>query len=226
MMDIKGILFDLDGTLVNTLPLCIEALRNAFLPFKGRALSDEEITAHFGLNEEGIIRNILAQRWQEGMEVYLRHYQRLHEECREPFADMTTALELLRQRGIPMAVVTGKGVQTARMTLQYTGIEHYFDKCEFGEVHANVKREAIGRVLKAWKIEPGQAAYIGDAPSDIVEATAAGVLPLAARWAPTETIHRLTTIQPFVTFESVQGFIDWLDKNVEPLHEMALPPHQ
>lgn len=48
MQKIKGVIFDLDGTLANTLPLCIQAFRQSVEPLTLQPLSDEEIIATFG----------------------------------------------------------------------------------------------------------------------------------------------------------------------------------
>lgn len=213
-MNIKGILFDLDGTLANTIPLCITAYRQTFEPFLGREVKDEEITAHFGLSEEGIIQRVIPAHVEEGLRLYHDIYEKLHTECSEPFADMKTALDLLKQREIKMAVVTGKGAHTTHLTLKYLGIEAYFDKVEVGDAHAPVKVLAIGKILAAWQMEPHNAAYLGDADTDMLDATRAGVLPLAACWSETATIHRLTSMTPYASFETVQDFIDWLDERI------------
>ena len=217
-MNIKGIIFDLDGTLANTVPMCIEAYRQTFEQFLGRRFTDEEITAYFGLmvNEKGIIQRVIPDQTEAGLKLYLDLYEKLHAECREPFPNMKTALNLLKERGVLMAVVTGKGAQTAHLTLQYLGIDHYFDMVEVGNAHRNVKATAIRKILAAWQMEPQYAAYVGDADIDMQEASASGVLPLAACWAETSTIHRLSSIKPFATFESVQRFLTWLDVHLLP----------
>lgn len=55
----KAIIFDFDGTLANTLPLCFEAFRQVFKTFDNRDLTNNEIKAMFGSSETGIIRNNL-----------------------------------------------------------------------------------------------------------------------------------------------------------------------
>jgi len=52
---IKALIFDLDGTLANTLPLCVAAFRKSVEPLLDRAISDEKIIATFGPSEEGTI---------------------------------------------------------------------------------------------------------------------------------------------------------------------------
>ncbi len=62
---IKAVIFDFDGTLANTIPLCIEAFRKAVEPIVQRPLSDEEIMSTFGPDEEGSIRKLAPQHYEE-----------------------------------------------------------------------------------------------------------------------------------------------------------------
>ncbi len=213
-MIIKGILFDLDGTLANTIPLCIAAYRQTFETFLGRPVSDQEIIANFGLSEEGIIRRVLPLHAGAGLQLYHDIYEKRHAECSEPFPGIKTVLDLLVQRDIKMAVVTGKGTHTAHLTLKYLGIEHYFDTVEAGDAHANVKAAAIGKILRTWQMEPRYAAYVGDADTDMLDAVKAGVLPLAACWSETATIHRLSSMTPFAIFTTVSEFISWVNEHI------------
>jgi pyrophosphatase PpaX len=213
-MIIKGILFDLDGTLANTLPMCIKAYRHTFEHFLHRTFTDEEITAYFGINEEGIIQRAIPDEAAQALQHYHQIYKQIHDECTEPFTGMREILDLLKAKGIRMAVVTGKGAYTADLTLKYLHINHYFDMVEAGDANAVIKEMAIRKILRHWHMEPRYAAYIGDSASDITEASAAGVLPLGACWASTETIHELTSIQPYATFDSIPDLEAWLQENI------------
>lgn len=218
-MQIKGILFDLDGTLVNTIPMCISAYRQTFEQLLDRPVSDAEITANFGLSEEGIIQRMIPDQAEAGLKLYHEIYERLHSECSETFPGIKTALELLKQREVKMAVVTGKGAYTAHLTLEYLGIAHYFDHVEPGDAQANVKEKAIRKILAEWQLETGAAAYVGDSDTDMLQAAKANVLPLAACWAETETIHQLHSMTPFASFDHLDSFIEWLDREIpQPAH--------
>jgi len=59
---IKAMIFDLDGTIGNTLPLCIKAFRETIETFMKRKISDEEIIATFGPSEEGTIYSLIMRR--------------------------------------------------------------------------------------------------------------------------------------------------------------------
>jgi phosphoglycolate phosphatase-like HAD superfamily hydrolase len=220
-MNIKGILFDLDGTLANTLPMCIKAYRHTFEHFLQRSYTDEEITAYFGINEEGIIQKAMPEQASEGLAWYHRLYEAMHDECEAPFDGILEILDLLKQKGIALALVTGKGAYTAHMTLKYLDLDRYFTLVEAGDAHANIKAAAMRKILQAWQMEPQDAAYVGDSASDMTEAAAVGVLPLGACWAHTETIHQLTSMQPYATFTSVASFKDWIQQHIADVEDVS-----
>jgi pyrophosphatase PpaX len=213
-MNIKGILFDFDGTLANTIPLCIKAYQYVFKQYTGRNCTASEVMAHFGTTEAGIFQRTIPDRWQDAFQSYLEIYKKLHTECAAPFDGIEDTLQRLTRRGIALAVVTGKGVECATYSLDYLGLARYFDIVEVGDTKAVIKAAAIRKILAAWQMEPRHAAYVGDAATDMEEAAAAGVLPLGACWSETETIHHLTAMQPYVTFSSIADFNAWLDKHI------------
>lgn len=115
---LKGIIFDLDGTLGNTLPICFTAFRCVFEKFLGRHYTDGEITALFGPSEEGIIERVVPHESQACMQVYLDEYERAHALLSEPFPGIESALRSLKQNGTALAVVTGKGERSAAISLR------------------------------------------------------------------------------------------------------------
>jgi HAD superfamily hydrolase (TIGR01549 family) len=216
-MILKGFLFDLDGTLANTLPLCIKVYQQTFKHFTGRDYTEDEVTSHFGLTEAGICQRVIPDQWQEGLAYYHQAYEQQHDECRDPFPGIEDALKLLTARGVKLAIVTGKGEHTANLTLKYLGIADYFEYVEAGKEDAVVKATAMHTILNAWQMDASEAAYIGDSASDVEQSAQAGVLPLAAEWAETATIYLLESAQPYASFQTVEDFTAWLQQNVEQL---------
>ncbi len=93
MQTIKAVIFDFDGTLANTIPLCIEAFRKAVEPYVQRPLSDEEIVSTFGPDEAGSIRKLAPQQYREATRDFMQHYEALHSMCTSPFDGITGLLE-------------------------------------------------------------------------------------------------------------------------------------
>lgn len=212
---LKGMIFDLDGTLGDTLPVCFAAFRETFRAYLGKKYSDAEIRALFGPAEEGILRNLVPDRWQESLQRYLSEYAKAHEQCREPFPGISAALRLLRERQIKLAIVTGKGPGSAEISLQAMGLAGAFDAVEAGSANGGVKPASMRRVLESWGFEPPQVATLGDAPSDIRAGREIGALPLGAAWAETSDFAALDGLQPLATFRTVPQFIQWIEEHVE-----------
>jgi phosphoglycolate phosphatase-like HAD superfamily hydrolase len=215
-MRLDGMIFDLDGTLTDTFQVCFLAFREALLAFTGVTYTDEEILARFGPSEDGMLQRWVPARWEECLQSYLTVYAREHRRLSRLFPGVETALKLLKERGIPLAVVTGKGPQSAAISLQDLGLMPYFDCVETGSSEGSVKPRCIQRVLARWQVPPGRVAYLGDVPSDIEAARGAGVLPLAAAWEARSNAEALQALDPLAVFGAVPEFIRWIERTVEP----------
>jgi phosphoglycolate phosphatase/pyrophosphatase PpaX len=209
---LKCLIFDLDGTLGNTLPLCIEAFRKAIEPLAGRRISDREIIDTFGPSEEGTIRALIPEHEEQGVEDYLAHYRNLHGMCGTPFEGMTEILELARNRGARLAMVTGKGARSAEVTLDVFGMQGYFEIVETGSPDGPRKVEGIGNVLRHFGTAPEESLYVGDTPSDIVSSREAGVPIAAAAWAETAEPERLSALKPEEMFTDIESFKRYLER--------------
>jgi phosphoglycolate phosphatase/pyrophosphatase PpaX len=208
---IKGIIFDLDGTLANTLPLCIQAFRQSIEPLTLTPLSDAEIIATFGPSEEGTIMTLVPEHYDKGIISYLSFYNDLHDMCPEPFPDVRGLLDLLRNKAIHTAMVTGKGTHSTKISLERFGLGSYFEIVETGSPNGPRKVEGIKQVLAHWStLHKDEILYIGDAPSDTIASRIAGITMIAAAWAPTAEPDKLAATQPDEIFHSVKDFTDWL----------------
>ena len=207
---IRGMIFDLDGTLGDTLPVCFRAFRHAIHEFTGRSYTDQEIRATFGPSEEGIIQKHVPDRWRECLDLYVESYRVEHAKSTEPFPGMRDALGLLEQRGIQRAVVTGKTIVTAEISLEAMMIRSFFDIVEGGSAEGDVKARNIERVLEAWGMRAADAAYVGDAPSDMDAAHKAGVAALGAAWAPGADVQALIDKRPAEMFRLVDELVNWI----------------
>jgi phosphoglycolate phosphatase/pyrophosphatase PpaX len=214
---IRAVIFDLDGTLGDTLPLCIKAFRASIQPLASRTLSDAEIIATFGPSEEGTIRMLIPDHYDRGLADYLQGYTAMHDSCPDPFPGILELLRSLRQRGVRIAMVTGKGPHSTTITLDRFSLTSFFEKIETGSPEGPVKAAGIASVLKHWKgISRQEVIYVGDAPSDVTASRHAGVAVVGAAWAPTTNAGRLEAAQPDKLFYSVAAFSKWLEAVIAP----------
>jgi phosphoglycolate phosphatase-like HAD superfamily hydrolase len=199
-------IFDLDGTVGNTLPLCIAAFRKAIEPFLGRSLSETEITDTFGPSEEGTIRHLVPDHYEAGLEAYLDWYQKLHIDYPTPFEGLPEIFEDLRASGSFVGMVTGKGHKSTLITLGQYGLMQHFDAIKTGSPEGPVKAERILEIIAERNDPKDSYLYVGDAPSDVDYCRTAGIRIIAAAWATTADLPRLRAKNPDYLFESISDF--------------------
>ncbi|WP_199619529.1 HAD family hydrolase [Paenibacillus alkalitolerans] len=209
---IKCIIFDLDGTIGNTLPLCIAAFKKSIEPLAGRTLSDREIIDTFGPSEEGTVRALIPDHFDEGIEDYIKYYSDLHVMCEAPFDGIIEVLEFAKNRNVHLAMVTGKGERSTEITLSVYGIRSYFEIIETGSPKGPRKVQGIMNVLEQLRISPKESLYVGDAPSDIMAAREAKVPIIAAAWADTADKEQLQALRPDWLFSSVEEFKQYIEQ--------------
>ena len=215
MKKIKAVIFDLDGTLANTLPLCIAAFRSSVEPLINRQVSDEEIIATFGPSEEGTIMALAPDFYENGVQDYLNYYETLHHLCPVAFEGIAELLLLLQSRHVRLAMVTGKGRLSTGISLKKFELTDFFELIETGSPSGPRKAEGIVAVLSQWtEITRDEVLYVGDAPADIEASRKAGILVIAAAWAPTAEPQKLLPLNPDEIFYSVADFKEWLTDRV------------
>jgi phosphoglycolate phosphatase-like HAD superfamily hydrolase len=203
-------IFDLDGTLADTVPVCLAALRDVLAEFAGRDYADEEIVAMFGQTEEGIIRRVVPGQWERALEAFNTAYERRHQDCSAPFPGIRSALDLLAARGVHLAIVTGKARPSAEYSLRHLGLARALPLVEVGSPHGPIKPEGLRRVVAHWRMKPRDAAYLGDADSDVAAALTVGLVPLQATWASSAALTGEGSAAAAATFASVDEFVSWI----------------
>lgn len=209
-MQIHGAIFDLDGTLGDTLPVCYQAFRHVFREFEGVTYSNEEIARMFGPSEKGIFQKRLPDKWESAWRAYLDRYAQFHPQYAKRFPGIEQALGLFNENSIPLGIVTGKGMESAEISLNELGLAPYFEVIEAGDDERGVKPQAIKRILRIWDLPGEKVIYVGDVPYDIRSAREAGAIPIAANWSNTRSREELQSEGPAAIFTTISEFINWL----------------
>lgn len=213
---IKLVAFDLDGTIGDTIPLCIKAFKIAAEPHTGHEISEEDIIQTFGLDEEGMMKQIVGNNnWEVALIDFYAIYKRMHISCPQPFEGITELINVLKDNSIFIVLITGKGKKSCEMTLRQFDIEKCFDRIETGSSVKNRKSEAINSILESYNLTPDEMLYIGDSVSDIVECDKASVKCLSAAWGATPTaIQQLKEKNQGNVFCSVSSLQVFLMRNI------------
>jgi pyrophosphatase PpaX len=206
---IQAVLFDLDGTLAETMSVIIECYREVFKHYLGRAYSKAEIMAILntaGRPETVVIgERIPKEKVDEAVNLFRSLYaKRLRAEARVYSGVMKLLLELSFS-GQQVALVTGKSRWGTEFTLEEFGINSYFQALITGEDVEEPKPSPQGVLQAVQRLgsDASKTLYVGDAPIDIEAGRAAGVLTGAALWGATAK-EKLLDMMPDFAFETVE----------------------
>jgi len=209
---IKLVAFDLDGTIGDTIPMCIGAFKKAVTPYTSKELSEEDIIKTFGLNEEGMIRQVVGDNWERALNDFYAIYEQMHTMCSRPFDGIKELIEELKENSIFVSLITGKGEKSCAITLRQFGMEAYFEKIAIGSAdERNRKAEAMKELLISYNLHPNEMVYIGDDVSDITACRKAGVMCLSAAWIASpfniEKLEKDNQGNVFYSIESLRFFL-------------------
>lgn len=182
---VRGVLFDLDGTLINTYDLYIEAYSRALEPYVGRRLSEAELIALRPVSEIGLIRSVvgevrLASVHREFISIYRALHGGLFGGIYRGIPEMLAALRL---QDLLLGIVTGKSQAAWQVTTAAIGLGP-FDAVVTDD-HVDQPKpnpDGICLALHQLRLKPENAIYVGDSTGDAKAARAAGVSFAAALW--------------------------------------------
>lgn len=208
---IKLVAFDLDGTIADTIPMCIEAFKKAVSPYAGHTLTQEEIIQTFGLNEIGMIKAVVKEQWENALHDFYIQYKDLHFKCDTPFEGIIDLITNLKSKGIIVALITGKGEKSCQITLEHLGMTRMFSDIMTGNEFKNCKSESLSILKNKYNLCSEECIYVGDAVSDVIASNDAGMKCLSAAWSKTADRDRLYAINGYNVYEDIAELEKALD---------------
>lgn len=182
-----AVLFDLDGTLVDSIALLVQSMEYAFEGRTRRPPVPEWIQLI------GTPLDAMLGRWAEDdadVELlrarYREHQIAQHDAMTRPYPGTVEAIRTLHAAGHPLAVVTSKLEVGARRSLKFIGVEECFTAVVGIDHTARHKPdpEPVLHALAALGVAPARALFVGDSTHDMHAGRAAGVITGAALWGP------------------------------------------
>lgn len=215
-MQISGVIFDLDGTLGNSLPVSVESIIRTVAAFTGKTYTYDEIVAHFGPTEQGILCQLVPEQdCEASYRRFLQEYESLNRQGDYGvFPGIPEVLDLLRAHQVPTAVVTGKGPDSTRISLRYFGLADAFEIVKTGGLDGPIKDVCIREVAADWGVPLEEIVYVGDGSADVDLSRKAGVKPISVAWAGTEPAADLAAKNPYRLFTQVEDLRVWLARQV------------
>jgi HAD superfamily hydrolase (TIGR01509 family) len=208
---IACVIFDMDGTLTRTNELIFESFNHVAEKYTGKRLTPKEIIDLFGPPEEGGLAKVVGTKAvDEAMDELCEYYQSHHTRLAALHPGVDEILDYLKKRGVKLAIFTGKGKRTARITLRELDIAHYFDFVVSGSDVVNHKphHEGIMKVIERFALAPDDVLMVGDALGDVTASRAAGVRVAAVVWDAYDKERVLQANADYV-FHSVGEMSEW-----------------
>ncbi|MCX7748058.1 MAG: HAD-IA family hydrolase [Clostridia bacterium] len=215
-MKMKAVVFDLDGTLADTIPLTIYSLQEVARHYTGKVLTDQDILDEFGPPDTEIIKKLVNRKSEDCVDAYLKNFSDNFSRFVKPIEGIPELLGLLHRKGIKIGLFTGRSFRAANMILEKLGLSNQFDIILAGEDTKKPKPdpEGINLALHKLGIETQNAAYVGDFEVDILASREAGVVSVLALWSPNSS-KELIQKGPDYYFDRVSDFIEWIEENTK-----------
>ncbi len=178
MNRVRGIVFDLDGTLVDSYDAITASLNHARRRFDLPDLPEAEVRLHVGRGLEALIADLLGpEQVAEGVELFRRRYASVYLERTQVLPEVPGTLERLKSDGYRMAVASNKPARFTGPILERFGLLGLFDTVAGPDTAGSTKPDPsmIRACLAAMEVRSAEAVYVGDMVLDAESGRRAGV---------------------------------------------------
>jgi pyrophosphatase PpaX len=206
------VLFDLDGTLVDSGAMILASFRHATKTVLAQEIPDEQLAALVGgMNIDEQMRTLDAGHVDELVRAYREHNEPLHADL-QAFPGVEDLLAELRAQGRKLGVVTSKRRRTVDLAFAVLPIERFFDAVvTSGETERHKPNpDPVLLALERLGAHPGDAAFVGDSPFDVGAGKAAGVFTVAVSWGGLHSEDRLVQAGADVVVHSPEDLLNVL----------------
>jgi pyrophosphatase PpaX len=211
-----AVLFDLDGTLIDTIDLLLASVRHAFRDRTERVPSEAEWIAGIGTPLASQLRPFAADDADLALllEEYRAYQREHHDRMTRCYDRAVEVVSTLRERGHPLGVVTSKGDPIARRSLAHVGLLELMDVVVGADSTTRHKPDPEPVRLALDRLgghPPSRALFVGDSPHDVAAGNAAGVATAAALWGPF-TRDVLDRARPTYWLEGIEGLVGLVEQ--------------
>ncbi len=182
---LKLVIFDLDGTLIDSAEDIALHVGRVFREMKGEGLSHEEVKKNIGDGARSLLANFFeGQELEKALEKFLCYYTLEPVIHTKPYEGVIDALESLKERGKLLAVATNKPHAITLEVLKKLKMLHYFDEILGADLLPEKKPSPLPllEIAKRLEVPPEFALMVGDSENDILAGKGAGMLTAHAGW--------------------------------------------
>ena len=189
----KAVVFDFDGTLVDTFELINTCLYETIVHFSDETdIKKAEMLVRYGPTEEGILQKAIPTKHREAYIYVLNLYNSYHDkflnsELNKAFIEI---FSLIHHRGLKVFLLTGRGNETLAITLSKLNAFSYFDDFYTGSTKGVVKTELLEKLMNDYGIKNDELFYIGDSLKDTISCKEANVHCVTVTYFNEQCLHQ------------------------------------
>ncbi len=211
---LRAVLFDLDGTLIDSIDHIIACWQETVRTCLGREITRDEVLPTLGRALLECFEEMAPGRGEEMRDVYRAHQKTTHDTMVGLFPGTREALDRLRDAGLTLGLVTSKGLPVASEGLNLFGLMPYFSTLVTYEDTTRHKPnpDPLLVAMERLGVQPADVVYIGDAVVDIQAGKAAGMYTIGVTWGAGDR-GELIKAEPDGLFDSIEevssAVINW-----------------
>ncbi|SDZ34465.1 pyrophosphatase PpaX [Evansella caseinilytica] len=215
---VDTILFDLDGTLINTIELIIASFLHTMETYYPGKYRREDVVSFIGPPLSETFMNLDPSKVDEMTKTYRAFNHEKHDELVKEYKGVLATIEQLHEHGYKMAIVTTKRRDTAVRGLKLMEMDKYFDVVITLDEVENYKPhpEPLERAMEALHSVPEKTLMIGDSRHDIIGGKNAGTLTAGVAWS-IQGKEKLQSYHPDMMLETMPELLMYL--GMPPLTE-------
>lgn len=203
-MTISAVLFDLDGTLVDSLDDLADAVNYMRSQFGMTALNTTEVRRMIGKGSRHLVQQALGSDSDNDIRRGLQFFEGFNSahiaDKSRLYPGILEVLTQLDEQDIPLAIVSNKNESLSRLILESLGIDGYFRSISGGDTYPERKPSPLPlmRVIQELGVKPEETVMVGDSINDIEAGRQAGIATIGCTWGyggPDELLladHRAT----------------------------------
>lgn len=207
---IKAVLFDFDGTLIDTNELIFNSYRIAFRQVLNREISDEEILTLYGRPLRGSLMEY-GEPWERLYNSYREFNETQHDLLAKGFQGASEGVKMIKELGFKVGVVTSKRLHMVNRGMKIMGLEDVFDAIITPDDTEKAKPDPEPVLCGCRKlgVKPEESVYVGDSVFDMEAGKRAGTQLCAVKYTLTP-IETLLTFEPDFFVDSMIEFAEIL----------------
>lgn len=179
----KAIVFDLDGTLIDSIPLISLSFEHTFDRL-GIPWGQGEVLNTIGLPLRDVAKHYAPDNAEEFLSIYAEFQVKTQEKLLKPFPEAKKTLSRMQEKGYRTGIVTSKRRKATRESLSITGLDKYLEVVVAVEDAGRPKPnpDSLLSALEQLDTPPAKSVYIGDSIYDIITGKNAGAATIGVTW--------------------------------------------